>query len=63
MEMREDLWQNTLSQAGDEIVEILTFTRANRAQVKALEGDISLSRARACAQPCSQTHVCEPGSV
>lgn len=46
MEMREDLWRNALSRAGNEIVEILTFTRANRAQVKVLEEDISLIAAR-----------------
>lgn len=56
MEMPEDLWQNTLSQAGDEIVEILTFTRANRAQVKALEEDISLTAARVCVRPCGRVH-------
>lgn len=44
--MHQDLGQNTYSrgrmEAGVKIVEILTFRRANRAQVKALEKDTFL---------------------
>lgn len=40
------------AEAGAKIVETLTFTRANRAQVMLLEKGIFLS------EPCTHTHVC-----
>ena len=52
-------------EAGVKIVEILTFTRANRAQVKALEKDIFLLEL--CVGECMlsgiQLHRCMVGSA
>lgn len=45
-------------EAGVKIVEILTFTGANRAQVKALEKDIFLLEPCGCMCACDHVHKC-----
>lgn len=51
------------TKAGVKIVETLTFTRANRGQVKALEKDIFPSDLCVCVCAWSQMHQCTAGSV